>query len=124
MKNFYTIILVFFAFALFFGCQDDDENNMNDDINIEVCGVENPDWLVNQVDNILNKTSNYRPVQVSVYKKDSVEIISIEDPTNSNASEALMFFDCTGNKIDYSSLKYQEYSQLFGNDEFTRLWSN
>ncbi len=118
------IALLLLALSLFFGCKDDNENYMIDDINIRVCGVENPNWLVGQVYNILNKTSNYRPVEVSVYKNDSVEIIAIEDPTNSNATEALMFFDCTGNKIDYSSLQYQEYSQLLTNGEFVRLWSN
>ena len=117
-------IIIFFLFIgiFFFNCKEKNELIYN--INIRVCGVENPTWLLNQVSDILKKTSNFRPVKISVYNDINTEITSIEDVVNSNASKALMFFECSGKQVEFNSDKYKEYATLYKNKKFKLLWSN
>ena len=118
----FIILLCMIVIVCFVGCEE--KNDPANDIQITVCGEKNPSWLLMKISAIQSKTSNYRPVRVSVYKEDSLEIIAVEDGVNSNASKALMFFDCAGNQISFNSDKYKEYFKFFKNDKFTLLWSN
>lgn len=118
MKSIKIIILLVFV-TLFFSCKQDNGSI----INIKVCGVENPGWLITKIDNILKLTTKYRPVLVSVYIQNNMEIISIEDPVNSDASKGLMFFNCDGSQIEFNSDKYLEFSKLLEDGKFKLLWS-
>lgn len=100
------------------------ESNDNKEIDIYACGESNPEWLVQRINSIINKTTNYRPVGVYSITLDSTEYIAIVDSTNSSLADGLLFFLCPGEQIDYSTSVYEELYELYVKKEYKLLWSN
>lgn len=122
------VIFVFFIILIstLLGCKEDgceEDDNVIDKVNITVCNTKNPKWLIDEISLKLNRTSTYIPIRV-FHRNDDDEIILIEDPTNSNWAEAYSFFDCSGNKIEFNSTKYNQYLRQYHEGKFTLLWPN
>ncbi len=122
-KQITTVLTLFFCIGII-GCNDKDNDKIEKLFNIEVCGMKNPQWLEKEVTIILNKTSKYRMVEVSVYLENSTEVVAIVDFFNSNFSKYIRFFDCSGKQIPYKSDRYFKYYRLHGDKQFSILWSN
>lgn len=125
MKTFSIKLFVLLSFGLLFfslGCKKD--SPLPNDMDIEVCGIKNPEWIKKEVFSITSRTHKFIPVKVSVYKASDKEIISIEDRTNSNMEENIRFFECTGYKVPFNSTAHNAYLQKFRQGNFLLLWSN
>lgn len=117
----YLFILILPIILSFSNCENRSE--AMEEIEISVCGTENPAWLLSEISKITELRS-HRPVKVSFYIDGDTEIVSIEDPVNSNFSEGLMFFYCNGERIEFNSEKHNQYLKLLKHNKFTLLWSN
>lgn len=119
MKTKYNHIILL-LFCSFMACNNDSE------MEISACGKKNPNWLIDEINQITGKTSYFRPVSIYSYisEKDDSEYIAITDNVNSSLTEALIFYLCTGEQIEASTDKYEELKELFKAKAFNLLWSN
>ncbi|WP_436414928.1 hypothetical protein [Petrimonas sp.] len=120
LKTSFFLLIILFSF--FESCKEDFDPIKR--MEVTICGVKNPAWIKNEISLILNRSSHYIPIKISKYRVSDLEIISIEDTTNSNMDKSVMFFDCMGNKINFNSMEYNNYFQQFKNGKFILLWSN
>lgn len=116
--KYYPIILLLFCSLM--AC------NNNSEMEISACGKKNPDWLIDEINQITGKTSYFRPVSVYSFisEEDNSEYIAITDNVNSSLTEALKFYLCPGEQIEASTDKYEELKELFKAKAFDLLWSN
>lgn len=116
MKNWIIILLIPFMFS----CNENNE----EEINITVCGETNPTWLMDTIHDILNSTSNFRPIEVYSIENSDVEYVAITDFANSSLDKNIMFYTCSGVKIELTHEIYAELMDLYNTKKFYLLWSN
>lgn len=121
MKHISIFIVAFILLLTNCGKDKDD----NKEINLYICGEENPEWVLNKIDSITNKTSNHIPIAVYSANINSIEYIAIINWTSSSMADGHMFFLCSGEQIEFDSKKYKELWLLYyEEDTFKLIWSN
>lgn len=109
--------------ATFTACNDN--SNGKTDIDITVCGVHNPEWLLGEIDDVVNRGSgNYRAVQVYSISYSTQEYILICDLMNSSYVDGHLLYTCNGQSIASNDTLYEALILLFVEKECTLLWTN
>jgi hypothetical protein len=99
----------------------------NNDIIIEVCDGTSPDWLINEINSIVEPVQpNYRPVSVYSTIFDDVTYILVTDMVNNAVVYQLRFFLCSGESVSYDTAEYNTLKQRYldNREDFILLWSN
>jgi len=123
------LILLAVTSLLFVSCKNNTINThtySEENLQIEVCGETSPEWLINEINGIVDRVEHYRPVQVFSTNYEDTEYIIVVDMVNSAVSGSFRVFLCSGNSVQYGTDTYDTlYHMYFENREnFIFLWSN
>ncbi|MFV0392714.1 MAG: hypothetical protein ACK5KP_12690 [Paludibacteraceae bacterium] len=119
--------VIFFVVLTIFVFSCSDNKGVNDEISISICGNISPDWVIAEINSIVQPTEpNHRPVSVYDTILDNTTYVLITDLTNDAHAYTLRFFSCSGESIRFESEKYNVLRQRYNENReaFTLLWTN
>ncbi|MDL2247232.1 hypothetical protein LJC05_00685 [Bacteroides sp. OttesenSCG-928-J23] len=120
MKSFKILPILIAALGIYVltGCKD----TANDKNNIVVCGVCDPEWLLNVINDVENRGSGKRSVSVYSILHEEQEYILVLDLANSSFADGQLLYTCGGQSVGYGEPLYESVMVLFGEKKL--LWDN
>jgi hypothetical protein len=123
--------LILFAIILLLlsGCKNNPEithKYSKENLQIEICGEVTPNWLLNEINGIVDNVDNFRPIEVFFTNYENTEYVIITDIVNNTISGSFRVFLCSGTSVQYGTDTYVALQQIFieSRENFTLLWSN
>jgi hypothetical protein len=92
--------------------------------NITVCDVHNPEWLINEIDKLLNESSTYRAIKVCLIEYNGQKYILILDLMNSSMCDGERFYTCGEESVACDSSLYRDLIDLYNKGNYILLWLN
>lgn len=117
MRNILFISFVLsLSLFLYYGCEEEQRNSEEGYI---ICGVKNPDWFMNLIEEIENDSLYYGGSVIYQHKYQNTYFFHLDIPVSSCAYCRL--YDCDGNLVEWSSeTEFQDYLDNRTNE--TIIW--
>ncbi|GEM_PF-4532697 len=119
MKKFIYLFVIAFMFALV-SCKDNGEA----DIDVTACGKHNPEWLLKEINKVINRSEGFRAVWVYSIQHDTQEYILICDLVNSSVVDGNLLYSCDGRFVNPEESLYEDLIYLSKEEERVLLWRN